>query len=613
MLPSEFVRCLFGNESGYIALWRSDTKLTRWVENKPDLTEIDDAAFASRSTAHDLYFGCSLQGQPSAGRGTATTCTVVPGLWADIDYAEKPDQTEAARKKNYPPRAVAERVIDSMPGKPSLIVETGGGIHAYWLFDEPYRIDDGEERTRIAALVRSWQGLIKTRLIKAGMYGIDSTHDLSRVLRLPDTVNTKYGNFPVEVKVDRSQLRYSIPSIEAWVFAGTPLIPATPAATTSPIQKEVVEIRAKAIETAIQATSRSGINGINADAEPPGSKLYNLINASGEFKKLWDGKAVKASPSEYDMSLANYAINAGWSDNEAASLLVAFARQHQPSHLDKLLRVSGGIQDYLTLTVGKAHDKRQSTKAAEQTEAAIDELAIEVRESQREGRPVERRIILENVSKALGVNVIGFRQVGRRNEVYSLLCRIDKQPREIVMGSASEIHSSPSRFLERIMSELGHYIPVTPKIKKEWPAIIGGLVSICEFHDLIEMEISSCVQLIVDEHLKRRSGGLWVTSESQRVLAASNGDPFIESDDDGQRLYLFGPNIRKLAAEVDKSLTATSVYIGLKALGFVQSTVSTRGTSRSYWVGRTDGFQIASQPDMRPMPGSVARATTGAE
>lgn len=87
-----------------------------------------------------------------------------------------------------------EKVIDfleTLPMVPSVIVDSGGGIHAYWLLAVPYLLVDQETMLK----VRYWQH----RWVDTYTKGDGAAKDLTRVLRLPGTTNYKpeYGpTFP---------------------------------------------------------------------------------------------------------------------------------------------------------------------------------------------------------------------------------------------------------------------------------------------------------------------------------------------------------------------------------------------------------------------------------
>lgn len=594
MKPAEFLRALFGAEQlGVIALWRLDTKATTWAKPGDDRAISKFAADAA-ATPFDAYYGACLMNKPSAGRGSIADAVLMPGVWADIDYASKPNDGKPNAKKNYPPADVVERVVAAMPAPPTLRVVTGGGLHVYWLFDQPFIIKDEIDRARAGELVKAWQGLLKTKLLKAGGYGLDSTGELARVLRLPGVAQAKYAGklAIVDPPVKPADLvRYKFEAIEGFLQAGSLLQPAAPQVSSTK--------KTKSATPAAASPAATSVTYATATSEPPAVKLSNLMAASPEFGELFSGKKTKPSPSEYDMAFANYAINAGWSDQEAAALLVAFAREKYPEHVSKLLRVTNGVQDYLKLTIGKAHDKRVTEASSQQNEQAIDQLAVEVRQADRDGRDVDRAVVLETVSKFLGVPVVGFRQTGRREELYSLLIKQGAATLEIIIGNAGSIHSSPQRLCERLMAEAGKFVALSSKLRKEWGAIVSGLIAIRDFHDVQEAELSDRVRALIEEHLSRHSGGYHVEDDTGRIKAAMNGRPFIA---DG-RLYVAGPALKRLAGEIDRGIAGADLYVGLKQAGFTQTTIQvpSRKTSKSYWQNTAEGFCIAEPPDQKPI------------
>lgn len=101
-------------------------------------------------------------------RGTAKDALYLPALWVDIDAKDYAGDMQIAYDK-------------ALALKPSIVVESGGGYQAYILLDTPLLITD-ENRDVVK---RTLKGL-------ATLYEAD-THaaELARVMRIPDTVNTK--------------------------------------------------------------------------------------------------------------------------------------------------------------------------------------------------------------------------------------------------------------------------------------------------------------------------------------------------------------------------------------------------------------------------------------
>jgi hypothetical protein len=76
---------------------------------------------------------------------------------------------------------------------------------------------------------------------------------------------------------------------------------------------------------------------LNADAEPPSAKLVELLQSEPKFKLTWEEARTDLkdrSPSGYDFSLVNFALNAKWNDQEICNLLIAWRRNH--GHRSKL-------------------------------------------------------------------------------------------------------------------------------------------------------------------------------------------------------------------------------------------------------------------------------------
>jgi len=129
-------------------------------------------------------------------------------LWSDVD--DVADTTE-----------VELRIEEAGLPAPSIVIWSGGGVHAYWLLDKPYLIDDapapppvrkewvdgkprryyldeeGErryldgDRKEVPPLSDKAQFAQDVLQGIAKQIGGDATHDLARVLRLPGTLNRK--------------------------------------------------------------------------------------------------------------------------------------------------------------------------------------------------------------------------------------------------------------------------------------------------------------------------------------------------------------------------------------------------------------------------------------
>ena len=147
----------------------------------------------------DIYFSVGLSAAPRTAKLSAADIIGIPGLWVDIDIAHP----VAHAKKNLP--ADVQQAMSILPDElaPSIIVHSGYGIHAYYLFREFWYFDAPEESEQAGALLIRLQAYVRAQAQLQGWH-VDSTPNLDRVLRLPGTLNIKIKNSPVQAQVIES-------------------------------------------------------------------------------------------------------------------------------------------------------------------------------------------------------------------------------------------------------------------------------------------------------------------------------------------------------------------------------------------------------------------------
>lgn len=80
-------------------------------------------------------------------------------------------------------KAIQTHLAESTFPHPSVVVDSGGGLHGYWLLREPWLLSSDDTRAAAEVVQRLWVQTI----------GADpAVHDLTRVLRIPGTLNFKY-------------------------------------------------------------------------------------------------------------------------------------------------------------------------------------------------------------------------------------------------------------------------------------------------------------------------------------------------------------------------------------------------------------------------------------
>jgi len=180
------------------------------------MNEFDEASTTALELCSDkdVYYGIGIQrDRIEVGRGTADTVVSIPGLWLDIDIRGPNHAAE-----DLPPdRESAMELLKSFDLEPTLIVSTGGGLHVYWLFDEPMILSDDSERDQARGLADRFQNMFISSALTKG-WKIDKTSDLARLLRLPGTFNHKQDDpVPVEIIKLNENNRYNPEKIVGFI------------------------------------------------------------------------------------------------------------------------------------------------------------------------------------------------------------------------------------------------------------------------------------------------------------------------------------------------------------------------------------------------------------
>jgi P4 family phage/plasmid primase-like protien len=190
-----------------------------WAERPQDL----EAQLLALGPRWHAYFGLATRTSrlPGGARGGAADCGAITAVALDIDVTYQDDGTPTWHKTpDLPPtRQHAHELLASHPQPPSLIVDTGGGLQAFWLLDEPLA---AEQATK---LLSEWNASWQERARLKG-WRIDNTSDLARVYRLPGSWNPK-ADPPASVQLVGDQggfdLRYTFDELREFL-----IVPAQP-------------------------------------------------------------------------------------------------------------------------------------------------------------------------------------------------------------------------------------------------------------------------------------------------------------------------------------------------------------------------------------------------
>jgi putative DNA primase/helicase len=330
MTPEQFLTLLWGDQPpGLIQCWELQTKRSSSYRS-PYGTRILNGRI-------DVYTAVSLahKDHGRARRARSDQAIAIAGLWLDIDINGGPDnKTDAA-----PHRDEAHRLASSL-ASPTVLVNSGHGLQAWWLLDSPWRFATRTEQQHAARLAAQWHELHR-RTARARGFGLDSTHDLARLMRLPGTLNGK-GPEPVPVEVlDTDGPRYPLEQLRTLCARAGDI----------PLTAGQLELDGQVDEVTVGAGGE------------PSDKVQALLANSPDFADTFNHelgpRADGWSMSEYDLSLCSQAARAGFTDQDLADLIACHRARWDRDG------AKAGRADYVRRTIGKvrATSERQDALA----------------------------------------------------------------------------------------------------------------------------------------------------------------------------------------------------------------------------------------------------------
>lgn len=148
---------------------------------------------------------------PAGSRGGARDSHAVFGMWSDIDFGN-----DLHKATDLPANADEARDIPrfaKLPD-PTRVEHSGGGLYAWWEFDQPLVIGEDIDFDEAADLAGDWQNILLAGAKAMGLGYGTGVRDLARVLRLPGTVNRKPDRTPTLCRViEDTGIRYSLDDI----------------------------------------------------------------------------------------------------------------------------------------------------------------------------------------------------------------------------------------------------------------------------------------------------------------------------------------------------------------------------------------------------------------
>ncbi len=131
---------------------------------------------------------------PAGERGGADLASGIYGMWADIDIAGPGHKTHGLELPLPPNDWQAADIVEhaGLP-MPSAWIHSGGGLYPWWLLRHPAEIGHPTDLQAVKALAAGWQQVLHLAARDLGYHYGAGVGDLSRVLRIPGTINRKAG------------------------------------------------------------------------------------------------------------------------------------------------------------------------------------------------------------------------------------------------------------------------------------------------------------------------------------------------------------------------------------------------------------------------------------
>ena len=542
--PSDFIAAVFGNplpDGGRVALWdKAGGKRSIYIDSPK---QADDMAGRP-----DVYVSASLVGPTVTSpklRAKARDSVGIGGLWLDVDM---PGPEDPPTKRPAPDMDAAYGLLTAAVD-PTVVIHSGYGVQAWWLFDDPLMFGSSDERDRAAQVAQGWEVLHRNRARQHG-FDLDSVHDLARVMRLPGTVNGKGGtSVPVEIAMLEGP-RYDFETLARHALLHAP------------------------VNVHVEGAS------ITVGVDLPQRKFDALMELDENFRRTFDHtrrdrNSEGWSDSEYDMALASMAAGRGWTDDEVAALITHHRRKLNPDD-EKATRA-----DYLQKTVARARTDKRKQERDELRADALGELAS----MSDNGTPPDP-------DKVFGLfnGIIAGGQAGAPviRELVQYSADPDQARYVFVLDDGTEVNVGEyanlrePRKLDRRVGPATGFVMEAIKDGDDWRDALRTILKVRHLKEEPEPPVLEWVKRYIEDNLG-----------ADRDEAVKLGNPF---EHDG-RIHVRAENLSWFVRTVLRErtgATAADLRPALQLAGFEQTTVGYRRESggrgrANYWaISRTE-------------------------
>jgi len=197
------------------------------------------------------------------GQGTKENIREVIAFYADVEAG----QDGHKKTSFYQTKEDALKTIRSFKYRPSFIIDSGHGYHCLWLFKEPYILGEDVDLEYYEAMNRGIQKALKA----------DTTADVTRILRVPGSINVKDPEYPVRCEmVEDSGDRYNLEDFETYI---TPVWSTETAETELNLNLEKVKASRKSLSPRINKIISEGVDPSDPSNTDRSSLIQTVVDA----------------------------------------------------------------------------------------------------------------------------------------------------------------------------------------------------------------------------------------------------------------------------------------------------------------------------------------------
>lgn len=195
---AKFLQAICGQGNGYLSI--SYTMDSHLKSLRSDFINASDIAavekhLASLPTGAQVVFNFArVAKKPTSGRGKITDTHAFSVIGMDIDIAD-PNKPNKSLPANID---IAVAALETLQLPPSIYVNSGSGLHAYWVLEEDLLVTDESDLKHAREFVANFYRGVVSNLPQ---YNFDHTQDLARSFRIPGSTNLKDPSNPKMVSV----------------------------------------------------------------------------------------------------------------------------------------------------------------------------------------------------------------------------------------------------------------------------------------------------------------------------------------------------------------------------------------------------------------------------